>query len=191
MMVDDEHVYQHFVLVFHFLLNQFNIVQRIFDMIFDIQALHHNLKKNFFCFILHHIDELISKKDFFSCLSLLCIFNTHCMSISIILFDLCCVEIHSFFLSSALWMVVKIDETVFMNCFFYIRLEKKFIFGVFCFLACIRKKNDKQRKLLYLYIFFVSCYVRNFTEKKSIKEYIYIENVFRIDFLFFVVDFCH
>lgn len=98
LVVDDEHVYQHFVHVFHFLLNQFNIVQRIFDTIFDIQALPHNIKIffAFFCFILHHIDELISKKIF--CFSfLLSIFSYSLLSIYIILFDSCYVEIDSFF----------------------------------------------------------------------------------------------
>jgi hypothetical protein len=102
----------------------------------------------FFCFILHHIDELISKKIFFC--SSLCIFNTHCwVSIE---FSLTFVMLKFILFFSALRMVVKIDKTVFMNCFFYIRLQKKFIFG-FCFLASIRKTNYKQRKLLYLYVF--------------------------------------
>ncbi len=107
------------------------------------------------------------------------------MSIYRIFFGLCYVEIHSFCFS-ALRMVVKIDKTVFMNCFFYIRLQKKFIF-VFCFLACIWKRNYKQRKLLYLYIFFVSCYLRNFIEK-LIKEYIEMHLELTFFWLFFIAD---
>jgi hypothetical protein len=100
LVVDDEHVYQHFVLVFRFLLNPFNIVHRTFDMIFDIQALPHNIKIFFFvfCFILHHIDELLPKKIFFRFLVYI---SYSLLSIYIILSDLCCVEIHSFFFYSS------------------------------------------------------------------------------------------
>ena len=41
-----------------------------------------------------------------------------------------------------------------------------------------KKKDDKQRKLLYIYIFFVSCYVRNFIENDQNKHRNILQKMF-------------